>query len=186
MWKNEAWDRSDNYRNNRIKIPWVEERHVPFTEWAHKDSTGLILQKATHLDIIRGNVWPLMLMKKIFLLLRTKNSFLTKGRLSDYTTKRIRLWSRNLYRCQYNTQMLRKKHNGVQHSRIQKTCHPCTDIISEENIKKMLQPHENSISSKSLLSKKRKEQYNKHCIAIFKIHLMIIHKNQNRNYDKVL
>lgn len=29
--------------------------------------------------------------------------------------------------------MLGEKHNGFQHSRIQKRCHPCTDILSEEN-----------------------------------------------------
>lgn len=30
MGKNLAWNRSDNQRNNRIKIPWVKERLVPF------------------------------------------------------------------------------------------------------------------------------------------------------------
>lgn len=74
-----------------------------------------------------------MLMKKFFLLPRTKNSFLTKERLSDYAIKRKGLWSENLYTSQYNTQMLREKHNGFQHSRIQKICHPCTHILSEEN-----------------------------------------------------
>lgn len=98
-----------------------------------KTQTGLILRKATHLDIIRGNVWPPMLMKTILSSTQNKNSFLTKERLSDYAIKRKGLRSKNLYTSQYNTQMLRKKHNDFQHSGIQKICHPCIDILSVEN-----------------------------------------------------
>lgn len=64
---------------------------MPF-EWmgSTKTQTGLILQKATHLDIIREMSQPPMLIKKkkFFLLPRTKNSYLTKERLSDYAIKR--------------------------------------------------------------------------------------------------
>ena len=125
-----------------------------------KTQTGLILQKATHLDIIRGNVWPLMLMKKKFFLLpRTKNSYFTKERLSAYAIKRKGLWSKNLSTSQYNTQMLRKKHNGFQHSRIHKICHPCTDILSVENTWGST-PNliKNSTRSKSFRSEERRIQ----------------------------
>ena len=118
-----------------------------------KTQTGLILQKATHLDINRGNVWPPMLMKKkkFFLLPRTKNSYLTKERLSDYVIKRKGLWSKILSTSQYNTQLLRKKHNGFSTFEDSENMPPMYYLICRKYLRKYSQPHK-KFNQKQIIS----------------------------------
>lgn len=77
----------------------------------------LISQKATHLDTIRRNVWPPMLMKKFFFSRQTL-FFFTKERLSDYTIKEKKK------KTKHSPQTSQRKHNGFQHSNIQNNAPP--------------------------------------------------------------
>lgn len=89
--------------------------------------------KATHLDIVRRNILPPMLMKKIFFLARTKNVFLTKERLSDYAIKRKRPWpkifisSTTVLKCYRKSTMI----SSIQAFKIM--YHPCTAIWGESS-----------------------------------------------------
>lgn len=87
--------------------------------------------KATHLDEVRRNVWPPMLMKKFFFLARTKNGLLTKERLSDYAIKRKGRWPKIFISSTTGLRCYRKSTVISSMQLFKMMYHPCTAIWGE-------------------------------------------------------